>query len=134
MTRAAGGRTLLLAAVLLGLLTMHATPAMAMPSSSAGPAVAAMPTVQQVPVQQVPVQQVPVQQLPLHDDHGQHHLLSPCVSSPVRLAPTAPVPPGTAPAASRVPAARPSTAPAGRLLRPSYLEHADPQDLGICRT
>ncbi len=129
MTRAAGGRTLLLVAVLLGLLTMHATPAMAMPSSSAGPAVAAMPT-----VQQVLVQQVPVQQLPLHDDHGQHHLLSPCVSSPVRLAPTAPVPPGTAPAASRVPAARPSTAPAGRLLRPSYLEHADPQDLGICRT
>ena len=129
MTRAAGGRTLLLVAVLLGLLTMHATPAMAMPSSSAGPAVAAMPT-----VQQVLVQQVPVQQLPLHDDHGQHHLLSPCVSSPVRLAPTAPVPPGTAPAASRVPAARPSTAPAGRLLRPSYLEHADPQDPGICRT
>ena len=129
MTRAAGGRTLLLVAVLLGLLTMHATPAMAMPSSSAGPAVAAMPT-----VQQVLVQQVPVQQLPLHDDHGQHHLLSPCVSSPVRLAPTAPGPPGTAPAASRVPAARPAPAPAVRLWRPSYLEHADPQDLGICRT
>ncbi len=124
MTRAAGGRTLLLAAVLLGLLTLHATPAMAMPSPTAGPAAVAMPT----------VQQVPVQQLPVHDDHGQHHLLSPCVSSPVRLAATGPVPPGTAPAESRIPAARPAPAPAGRLLRPSYLEHANPQDLGICRT
>ncbi len=125
---------LLLAAVLLGLLTMHATPAMAMPSPSAGPAAMAMPAMQQGVVQQGAVQQVPVQQLPLHDGQGQHHLVSPCVASPIRLAPTAPVPPGTAPAASRVPAARPASAPAVRLWRPWYLEHADPQDLGICRT
>ena len=129
MTRAAGGRTLLLVAVLLGLLTMHATPAMAMPSPSAGPAAVAMPR-----MQQVPVQQVPVQQLPLHDDHGQHHLVSPCVSSPVRLASTGPIPPGTAPVGLRMLDARPSPVPAVRLLRPSYLKHADPQDLGICRT
>jgi hypothetical protein len=109
----------LLAAVLLGLLTMHATPAMAMPSPSAGPGAMAM---------------LAMQQHPLHDDHGQRHLVSPCVSSPVRPAATGPIPPGTAPTASHVPAARPSTAPAGRQLRPAYLKHADPQDLGICRT
>jgi hypothetical protein len=120
---------LLLAAVLLGLLSMHATPAVAMPSPSAGPAAMAMPA-----MQQDVLQQGPVQQLPWHDGQGQHHLVSPCVSSPVRPAATGPVPPGTAPAASHVPAARPSTAPAVRLLRPSHLVHTDPQDLGICRT
>ncbi len=125
--RAAGGRLLLLVAVPLGLLAMHATPAMAMPSPTAAPAVMVMPAQDQ----SAAPQQVPVQQVPLHD---QHHVVSPCVSSPVRLASGGPVPPGTAPAASRVPAARPAPAPAVRLLRPSYLAHADPQDLGICRT
>ncbi len=129
MKRAAGGRMLLLVAVLLGLLTMHATPAMAMPSPSAGPAAMAMLAQDHA----APPQQVPVQQLPWHDGQGQHHVVSPCVSSPVRAA-AGPVTPGTAPAASRVPAARPAPAPAVRLWRPWCLEHADPQDLGICRT
>ena len=127
--RAAGGRVLLLVAVLLGLLFMHASPAMAMPSPHGRAAAMAMLAQDHA----APPQQVPVQQIPLRDQ-GQHHVVGPCVSSPVRLAATGPVPPGTAPAASRVPAARPSSAPAGRPLRPSYLEHADPQDLGICRT
>lgn len=120
----------LLVSVLLGLLAMHTSPAMAMPSPTAAPAVMVMPAQDQ----SARPQQVPVQQVPLHDQ-DQHHVVSPCVSSPVRLLHTSPVPPGMAPAVPQLPAvARPTSAAAVRLLRPSYLEHADPQDLGICRT
>ena len=131
MKRAARGRLLLLVAVLLGLLAMHTSPAMAMPSPTAGPAVMVMLAQNHA----APPQQVPVQQLPWHDGQGEHHMVSPCVSSPVRLLHTSPVPPGMAPAAPELPAAvRPASAPAVGLRRPWYLEHADPQDLGICRT
>lgn len=148
--RTSGGsgiRLLLLLGVILGVLTMHTSPAAAMSSSSGHSTMrmtmGAAPEVDPVQVasasEVASVQQVASpshvdHQVPARDGSGGHHLLSPCVSSATRLGTTGPVPARAPAGRARVHLVRPSYAPAVRLHAAPRLDHPDPQDLGICRT